>query len=169
MTTFTQGRAPADDPRAGGEATTFYEGPHGPAFAGYSEDRLATRVWGPNVPDGQLDHGPHGRLDGRQGGFYLTPVTVRVGDLAGEALKPGYALLNRRRRAVEVRLGPRSYRYRVAGFSRPLLEREDRTPVAGLGGVLGAHRIAEDADGIDVALALLLFAGVPMSEIRAQA
>lgn len=167
-TTFTQGPAQEDAPRSE-EAVTHYEGPHGPVFAGYSEDRLATRVWGPHVPDGQLDHGPNGRLDGRQGGFYLDPVALRVGDLTGEALKPGWALVNRRRRAVEIRLGPRFYRYRVAGFSRPLLEEEDGTPVAGLGGVFGANRIAAAADPTDVALAQLLFSGVSMSEIRAQA
>jgi hypothetical protein len=168
MTTFTGGWATAGDAGQGAEAAPHYEGPHGPVFAGPTQDGLATRVGGPNVPDGQLDYGPNGRLDGQTYTFAIA-VPLRIGELTGQAVQPEWALFNRRRRAIRISLGPRSYRYRVTGFSRPLVEREDGTPVASLGGVFGAHRIAEAADPTDVALAMLLFAGVSVGEVRAQA
>ena len=44
-----------------------------------------------------------------------------------------------------------------------MLEREDLTPVALLGGVLGSNKMAETADAVDVALALVMFYAVPVT------
>jgi hypothetical protein len=149
-------------------ATTRYEGPQGPAFTGYGGDSMSTCLWGPHLPDGRLDFGPYGRLDGERHGL-MTPVGLQVGELAGEVVQPDWALFSRRRRSVQVTIAPRSWRYRVAGFTRASrLEREDGTEVATEAGVFGTSRIAESADAVDVAVAVLLFMGVPASELTVQ-
>lgn len=77
-------RAAGDAPRSpeGMTATSQYEGPHGPVFAGYSEDRLSTCLWGPHLPDSRLDFGPDGRLDGERHGL-VTPVGLQVSRRTG--------------------------------------------------------------------------------------
>lgn len=171
MTTFRLRRASGDAPRSpdGTAARNQYEGPHGPVYVGYTDDRRATWAWGPHVPDARLDFGPAGRLDGQSHTSFTDPVAVRVGTLSGEVAQPHWALLNRRRRGMVITLGSRSYLYRVTGIASPMLERGDGTPVARLGGVLSADQVAEDADGVDVALFVVMLYAVPVSEIKAQA
>ena len=48
-----------------------------------------------------------------------------------------------------------------------MLECDDRTAVVSFGGVRAPHQVAEEADAVDVALALVMFYGVPDSAIRA--
>lgn len=170
MTTFTLQRPPDDAPLSpeGVVASALYRGPHGPGFSGYADHRLSTSAWGPHLPDARLEFGPHGRLDGER--HKLTaPVALRIGDVTGQAVQPEWSLLSRRRRAVRASVGPRLYRYRVAGLTRSLLEWEDGTPVASLRGVFGANRIAEAADPTDVAVALVLIYGVSISDLTLQA
>lgn len=125
---------------------------------------------GPNVPSTQLDVGHWGRLDGQPVAAYMKPVPLHVGSLSGEMVRPDWALFSRRRREVVVTLENRSYLYRITGIApRELLERENGTPVASLKGVLGSHLIAETADAVDLAVALVMFYGVPPSAIKAQA
>lgn len=142
MTTFTLGAATEETPRSpdGVVAESCYEGPHGPAWVGYTDDRRDTRAWGPYVPDACLEFGPAGRRDGQRHTSFTEPVALRVGTLSGEVAQPDWALFNRRRRGMIVTLDPRSYLYRVTGVSRPMLERGDRTPVASLGGRSGPTR-----------------------------
>ncbi len=65
-------------------------------------------------------------------------------------------------------VGPRSYLYRVTGMASPLLERDDRSPVVRLGGAFGAHQLDEAADAVDVTMAMVIFAGIGVSEVMAQ-
>lgn len=123
---------------------------------------------GPRVPHAGLDYGPYGRLDGQRHGV-LTPVPLRVGQLVGEAVQPDWALLSRRRRGVLVTVALRSWLYRVAGLTRrSRLEREDGTEVETEAGAFGTSRIAPSADTVEVAVALLMFSGVPVSELTVQ-
>lgn len=171
MTTFSL-RGPSHEPRApeGVAPHAEYDGPHGPVFIGYGDERHSTRVWGPHVPDAFLGVGPVGRQDGEPVAFYMRPVPIRVGPLSGEVVRADWSLLNRRRRGIVISLDSRSYLYRVAGFvARQLLEREDGTPVTILSGLTGENQIAEDADAVDVAVSLLMVYGVPISAIKAQA
>lgn len=130
---------------------------------GFTDHRLGTRAWGPHLPDAGIEFGPFGRLDGRRHTSFVDPVALSVATLGGEAVQPDSALLSRRRRGIVIRLGPRSYLYRRIGFAREMLEREDRTPVASLGGVLGSNKMAETVDAVDVALALVMFYAVPVT------
>ncbi len=171
MITFRLGDASGDAPGAppGAVAHSYYDGPHGPVFAAYTNNDQVTQAWGPLVPDARFDFGPSGRLDGQRHTSFVDPVALGVGELSGNAVQPNWALFNRRRRGIKIDLGPRLYLYRIAGISSPLLERDDRTPVVSFGGVRAPHQVAEEADDVDVALALVMFYGVPDSAIRAQA
>lgn len=172
MTSATLHQAGADAPRSphGEVAIGYYEGRLGPAYAGYlDDDQLATRAWGPHLPDAYIGVGPYGRVDGKPIAFYHEPMPLRVGSLSGEAQRCDWALFNRRKRGIRVRLGPRSYLYRISGLLRPLLEREDRSPVVSLRGGAEKCEIAETADDVDLAVALLLFYCMPISAIKAQA
>ena len=168
MATFTRRRAPDDAPRspAGVVAATRYEGPNGPAYAGYGGDRLSTHLWGPHVPEATtLDYGPYGRLDGERHGL-LTPVPLRVGELTGEVIQPDWALFSLRRRGVQVTLASRSWLYRIAGLTRARrLERRDGTEVATDAGAFGTSRVARSADVVEVAVLLVMLSGVPSSEL----
>jgi len=94
---------------------------------------------------------------------------LRVGALTGEAVQPDWALFSRRRRSVQVVVATRRWRYRVVGLtSSSGVEREDATPVATRHAVFGTDRIARSADDVEVAMALLLFVGVPVSELTVQ-
>lgn len=121
------------------------------------------------MPSAHLEAGPFGRLDGQPLAFYLGPVPLTVGAAFGAMVRPKWTFFSRRGRGIAITLEARSYLYRVIGFSRPSLERGDRSPVAALGGVTGDHTISESADPVDVVVALVLFAGVSVSAIRAQA
>ncbi len=171
MTSFRLHEAPRDAPRSpeGTAARSRYEGPHGPVYVGHNESQEATFAWGPHVPSAQLEAGPFGRSDGQPLAFYLDPVPLTVGGASGAMVRPNWTLFSRRGRGIAVTLEARSYLYRVTGFSRPSLERGDRSTVAALGGVTGDHAISESADPVDVVVALVLFAGVPVSAITAQA
>lgn len=142
-----------------------YEGPHGPVFAAHSDDGLTTLAWGPKVASAHLDFGPSGRRDGRRHTSFVDPVGLMVGTYQGEAVRQHSAVFSRRRRGIVIRLGPRSYLYRVTGYAREMLERGDQTPVASLGGVFGANKIAETVDAFDVVLALVMFYAVPVTAI----
>ncbi len=86
MATFSLRRGPDDAPCSpdGVVAASQYEGPHGPAFVGYSEDHLYTWVWGPRVPHVGLDYGPYGRLDGQRHGLLTaSPASLVVLDWRG--------------------------------------------------------------------------------------
>jgi hypothetical protein len=53
-------------------------------------------------------------------------------------------------------------------MASPLLERDDRSPVVRLGGAFGAHQLDEAADAVDVTIAMVIFAGIGVSEVMAQ-
>ncbi len=146
-----------------------YDGPHGPAFIGYGDERQTTRAWGPHVPGACVDFGPAGRRDGKPHTSFTEPVALQVGTLSGEVAQPHWSLFSRRRRGMVISLGPRSYLYRVTGIASPLVEREDRTPVARLGGVFGPAQVAEDADEVDLVVALVMIYGVAVGELTVQA
>ncbi len=170
MATFSLRGAPDDAPRSpdGVRAASQYEGPHGPAYAGYGEGHLTTCVWGSHVPEASLDYGPYGRLDGERYGL-RRPVPIRVDEVVGEVVQPDWALFRRRGRGVHVSLGPRFWLYRVAGLTRASrLERRDGTEVATEAGAFGTSRIALDADTVDVAVAVLVFSGVSVWELTVQ-
>lgn len=118
-----------------------------------------------------MEHGPFGRLDRRPLAFYQNRISLHVGACSGQLVRPKWTTFSRRGRGIVVTLDPESrrYLYQVTGFSRPLPERQDRTPVAALGGVTGDHTICESADPVDAVLALLLFAAVPVGATKAQA
>lgn len=170
MVTFTFRAVTEDAPLSpqGVAARSWYDGPHGPVFVASSDGDQVTRAWGPDVPDARLEFGPAGRFDGKRHTSFADPVALSVGTFSGEVAQPGWALLNRRKRGMVISLGPRSYLYRVTGMSSPLLERADRSPVARLGGAFGAHQVDERADAVDVALALVMFAGVGVGVVKAQ-
>lgn len=148
MTTFRLRRASGDSPRSpdGVAAQSHYEGPHGPASAGHRVDGLVTRAWGPSVPGAHLDFGPSGRLDGQPHTSFVESVRLQVGDQQGQAVQPDSGMFSRRRRGIVITVGDRTYLYRLTGISSPLLERQDRTPVARLGGVLGPGQVTDAAD-----------------------
>lgn len=99
----------------------------------------------------------------------MTTFTLR-GASADATLSPQGVAARDRRRGITVTLGPHSYVYRVTGaLARQLLEREDGTAVAMLRGLRGDDKIAESADAVDLAVALVMFFGVPISAITAQA
>ncbi len=145
----------------GVEAHGLYEGPHGPAYAGYSDDGLVTRAWGPHLPDGRFEIGRAGRLDGKRHTSLVDPVPVFVGAHTGEAVQLHSAVFSRRRRGIVVNVGERSYLYRHSGYASSLLEREDRTPVAIPRGPFRSSTIAEAADAFDLAVFLVMCFAVP--------
>lgn len=163
MVPFTLRGASGDVPGSppGVEVHGHYEGPHGPAYTGSTDNGLVTRAWGPHLPDTYLDFGRSGRRDGRRHTSFVDAVALAVGTDIGQAVQPHTAFFSRRRRGIVVTVGGRDYLYRRSGYASSQLERDDGSPVARPGGASGTGTIAEAADAIDLAVFLVMFSAVP--------
>lgn len=146
-----------DDPEV---ASLHYEGPHGPASIAYHDGFTRTRVWGPQLPTGELADGPtlaqdpDAKLDRLKAG-----VSGRVGD-APLAVSMPPAGMRWVGFSMPVELGRSRYRLRFRAYPtvRVQLKRPDGAMAWRYAVPNGSsNRVADDVTPDEVCLALLLW------------